>query len=385
MRLSPEEKRSIYIKLFIVFVSIVMLYFAFNLSNVRHYFLYIVSVARPVILGLALAYLINMLLKPIERFLLEKIKIKSGKRARNLALLLSYLLFLAVIALVFSLVLPQFVESILNLIYQLPNMVRDLIGKAEQYEIFSKVTPKVEEYLNKINTNELAKMAINFVTGGAGIALNGTINIISGIFTSVFDVFLVLVFSIYTLSSKEQMIANTKKLTYSVLPEKFADYIVYVARLLNKNFSNFFTGQVIEAVIVGTIVFIGMNILRLPFVPMLAVLTAFMNLIPYIGATLGAIIGFVILAMESPIQALVYLVFVIVVQQIDGNIIYPRLVGNRIGISAFWIILAVTVGGAMMGILGMVVFVPLVSTLYMILRDFTRSRLASKNIDIKNK
>ncbi|MGF0039946.1 AI-2E family transporter [Peptoniphilaceae bacterium SGI.131] len=385
MRLSPEEKRSIYIKLFIVFVSIVMLYFAFNLSNVKHYFLYIVSVARPVILGLALAYLINMLLKPIERFLLEKIKIKSGKRARNLALLLSYLLFLAVIALVFSLVLPQFVESILNLIYQLPNMVRDLIGKAEQYEIFSKVTPKVEEYLNKINTNELAKMAINFVTGGAGIALNGTINIISGIFTSVFDVFLVLVFSIYTLSSKEQMIANTKKLTYSVLPEKFADYIVYVARLLNKNFSNFFTGQVIEAVIVGTIVFIGMNILRLPFAPMLAVLTAFMNLIPYIGATLGAIIGFVILAMESPIQALVYLVFVIVVQQIDGNIIYPRLVGNRIGISAFWIILAVTVGGAMMGILGMVVFVPLVSTLYMILRDFTRSRLASKNIDIKNK
>lgn len=385
MRLSPEEKRSIYIKLFIVFVSIVMLYFAFNLSNVKHYFLYIVSVARPVILGLALAYLINMLLKPIERFLLEKIKIKSGKRARNLALLLSYLLFLAVIALVFSLVLPQFVESILNLIYQLPNMVRDLIGKAEQYEIFSKVTPKVEEYLNKINTNELAKMAINFVTGGAGIALNGTINIISGIFTSVFDLFLVLVFSIYTLSSKEQMIANTKKLTYSVLPEKFADYIVYVARLLNKNFSNFFTGQVIEAVIVGTIVFIGMNILRLPFAPMLAVLTAFMNLIPYIGATLGAIIGFVILAMESPIQALVYLVFVIVVQQIDGNIIYPRLVGNRIGISAFWIILAVTVGGAMMGILGMVVFVPLVSTLYMILRDFTRSRLASKNIDIKNK
>ena len=385
MRLSPEEKRSIYIKLFIVFVSIVMLYFAFNLSNVKHYFLYIVSVARPVILGLALAYLINMLLKPIERFLLEKIKIKSGKRARNLALLLSYLLFLAVIALVFSLVLPQFVESILNLIYQLPNMVRDLIGKAEQYEIFSKVTPKVEEYLNKINTNELAKMAINFVTGGAGIALNGTINIISGIFTSVFDVFLVLVFSIYTLSSKEQMIANTKKLTYSVLPEKFADYIVYVARLLNKNFSNFFTGQVIEAVIVGTIVFIGMNILRLPFAPMLAVLTAFMNLIPYIGATLGAIIGFVILAMESPIQALVYLVFVIVVQQIDGNIIYPRLVGNRIGISAFWIILAVTIGGAMMGILGMVIFVPLVSTLYMILRDFTRSRLSVKNIDIKNK
>lgn len=385
MRLSPEEKRSIYIKLFIVFVSIVMLYFAFNLSNVKHYFLYIVSVARPVILGLALAYLINMLLKPIERFLLEKIKIKSGRRARNLALLLSYLLFLAVIALVFSLVLPQFVESILNLIYQLPNMVRDLIGKAEQYEIFSKVTPKVEEYLNKINTNELAKMAINFVTGGAGIALNGTINIISGIFTSVFDVFLVLVFSIYTLSSKEQMIANTKKLTYSVLPEKFADYIVYVARLLNKNFSNFFTGQVIEAVIVGTIVFIGMNILRLPFAPMLAVLTAFMNLIPYIGATLGATIGFVILAMESPIQALVYLVFVIVVQQIDGNIIYPRLVGNRIGISAFWIILAVTIGGAMMGILGMVIFVPLVSTLYMILRDFTRSRLSVKNIDIKNK
>lgn len=385
MRLSPEEKRSIYIKLFIVFVSIVMLYFAFNLSNVKHYFLYIVSVARPVILGLALAYLINMLLKPIERFLLEKIKIKSGRRARNLALLLSYLLFLAVIALVFSLVLPQFVESILNLIYQLPNMVRDLIGKAEQYEIFSKVTPKVEEYLNKINTNELAKMAINFVTGGAGIALNGTINIISGIFTSVFDVFLVLVFSIYTLSSKEQMIANTKKLTYSVLPEKFADYIVYVARLLNKNFSNFFTGQVIEAVIVGTIVFIGMNILRLPFAPMLAVLTAFMNLIPYIGATLGAIIGFVILAMESPIQALVYLVFVIVVQQIDGNIIYPRLVGNRIGISAFWIILAVTIGGSMMGILGMVIFVPLVSTLYMILRDFTRSRLSVKNIDIKNK
>ncbi|MDO4778152.1 MAG: AI-2E family transporter [Tissierellia bacterium] len=385
MKLTKEELRSVYLKLIVIIGGLIAYFLIYKVSNIVDSLRYFTIISRPIILGMVLAFVINILLNGVENILLKKIKMKNKRIARIISIFTAYMIFIILVTFLVTKVIPQFIQTILNLIYHLPNIILEQVEEVRKYDWMKEYIPKIEEYVSKINTQKIANYVLEFLSGRAGYAFSGTINIISGVFSSFFEASLVLIFSIYALGRKERMAQNAKSVLFAFFPEKLADWILGVCKLLFRNFYNFFTGQFIEAILLAIIVFTGMNILGMPYSIMIAVMTGFLNLIPYLGSMASSIIGTVIILTESPIKALIFLIFMSIVQQFDGNFMYPKLVGKKIGIPSFWIIVSITIGGAMFGIMGMVVCVPIMSTFYMLLRDFTKHRLEQKKINIDNK
>ncbi len=385
MRLSEEEKRKIYITTSIVILSLVFYFFMLNISSLWSALGRLFKMALPIILGFCLAFILNILLNGIEYLLTDKLKLKKGKAVRLVSIILSYLIFGMIIVFVAISVIPQFVDSIVSLTKQMPSILEDLIVFLKKDKNLYKQAIKLENYIASLNAEKVGKILMDFFSGKAGYAFSGTINALQMFVTGFFNTFLIIVFSVYALSNKENLSKHSKRFTYALFPEKVSDRILYVSKMLYKNFYNFFTGQFIEAILLGVLAFIGMTILRLPYALMISVLLGFMNIIPYFGSIFGSIIGGVIIFMTSPVQALIFFIFIIVLQQFDGNVMYPRLVGKQIGVPSMWIIMSITLGGAMLGIVGMIIFVPLLSTVYMLLKEFTENRLKNKEIEIEKK
>ena len=385
MRLSDEEKRKIYITTLIVILSLVFYFFMLNISSLWSAVGKLFKMALPIVLGFCLAFILNILLNGIEYLLTDKLKMKKGKGIRLVSIILSYLIFGLLIVFVAISVIPQFVDSIVSLTKQMPNILEDVIIFMKKDQNLYKQALKLEDYIASLNAEKIGKILMDFFSGKAGYAFSGTINALQMFVAGFFNTFLIIVFSVYALSNKENLSKHSKRFTYALFPEKVSDRIVYIARMLYKNFYNFFTGQFIEAILLGILAFIGMTILRLPYALMISVMLGFMNIIPYFGSIFGSIIGAVIIFMSSPVQALIFLVFAVVLQQFDGNVMYPRLVGKQIGVPSMWIIMSITLGGAMLGVVGMIIFVPLLSTVYMLLKEFTEKRLENKEIEIEKK
>ena len=192
-------------------------------------------------------------------------------------------------------------------------------------------------------------------------------------------------FAIYALSSKEDLARKTKELLYSAFPERWADKFVRFGEIVFDNFYNFFTGQFIEALVFGSMCFVGMLIFGFPFAPAISIIMGLGALIPILGAYIGVFTGALLILLQSPFKALMFIIFVVVLQQFDGNVTYPRIVGNKVGLPAMFVIVAITVGGALFGIIGMILFVPLFSTIYTLLGIYKDKKLKEKGIDIKSK
>lgn len=385
MRLNQEEKRELYLKLILVFFAIVIYFSFYKINSIMSFFNLFLSASRPIILGLSLAFVVNMLLNGIEKILLNKFKIKNRKLVRTISLFGAYIAFMAILIFVLSIVIPEVIQTVVNLIYQLPKIFDEWVRFFQEKELLKDYIPIIEEYISNINTTKIANYAIDFISGQAGHAFTGTINIIQIFLSSFIESTLIIIFSMYALSKKEELSKNSKKVLYSFVSEKFADGIMKVLRLLYKNFYNFFTGQFIEAILLACIVMVGMTILNMPYIIMIAVMTGFLNIIPYFGSLISGVLGTVIILIVNPFKGLIYFVFISLVQQFDGNVIYPRLVGKKVGIPSFWIIVSITLGGALFGMVGMVTFVPIMSTVYMLLKEFTDKKLKSKEIDIDTK
>lgn len=384
MKFTKEEKRSIYKNIFILCGAISFYFLLFNFDDFSNVITKFLGYFSPIFMGFAIAFIVNMLMNQYKK-VFNLLKVKNSKLVNTLSMILGYLTLIILLVFITSVVLPQFINSIIQILSQLPGMIQSNIYKLQDSEWFGKVAIKVEEFLQTIEFNNLVNSALNWVRNYGASIFADTFNFVQMLFNGIFDMVLSISLSVYILTGRKRLSRNTKKVVYSVFPESVADKIVYIARLLYRNIYNFFTGQIFEAILLGVFVFVGITLIGSPYALMIGVTSSILNIIPYVGALLGAVIGIVLILINNPTQGLIYAIYILIVQQIDGNYIYPKLVGDKMGIPSFWIIVAITLGGAMMGITGMIFFVPLISTIYILTKEFTNKKLKEKNIDIDNK
>ena len=345
---------------------------------------WLVSILMPFLLGLCFAFIINVLLRPIER-LWDEIFKKQGKgikKAKRIVCLLisTGLISGAVFVLLFMLI-PEIKRSLTTILDMLPQYGAQLdlwwTELVNQLGKYATVLPEFE-----LNMKEVVKMAGEFLTTSGYTFFNKTFDITTSIFSAVFQVVLGIVFAFYVLAQKEKLRVGTKRLLYAVLPETKVDNIIEVAVLTNKIFTNFVTGQLTEAVIIGVLCFIGMTIISMPYAPMISVLVGFTALIPVFGAFFGTAVGAFLILMVNPMKAVWFVLFIILLQQMEGNLIYPKVVGKSVGLPGIWVLVAVTVGGSAFGILGMLLSVPCFSVLYCLWQRGIDRKLRAKKLDI---
>lgn len=348
---------------------------------------FLIGIIKPFILGGMIAFVINIPMRFFETrfFGEEKVKNKKNryliKGKRGLSLVLAFLAVILVLTLVAVTVIPQLAATIKVLTNKLPVFWNDLIRRLE---VIFAANPELLEYLGNIETLEIdwkniVNVIISFLQNGVSDMLTSTFSVASSIISNTVNFFIALVFSIYILVQKEKLGSQFKKILMAYTNPKIYKGTLKVCTLLNRNFSNFITGQCTEAVILGSMFIIFMTILGFDYAVMIGVLIAFTALIPIVGAFIGCFIGAFLMLVDDPVRALWFVVLFIILQQIEGNLIYPHVVGNSVGLPSIWVLAAVTIGGSLMGIFGMLIFIPLLSTVYMLLREDVNKRNAMQS------
>lgn len=341
----------------------------------------IYNLISPFVLGAALAFILNVPMRAIECRLLSGIE-KPGIR-RALALLLTFVAIMLVLAGVVVLLIPQVDATAKAFVAELPGFFQRTEALISE---FLADNPEIMKWLTE-NTDFASFDWMSIVQKAAQIAGNSVTTIINGAFSAVGSVVSVvveavigLVFALYCLGRKEILARQGRRLLYALVPEAICDEVVRIMRMTNSAFSNFISGQCLEAVILGVMFAVAMAIFGMPYIPLVSVLIAVTALVPIVGAFVGCIVGAFFILVDSPIQAVWFVVMFLVLQQIEGNLIYPRVVGTSIGLPGMWVLFAVTVGGDTMGVGGMLLMIPLASVVYALMREFSVYRLQSRNI-----
>lgn len=379
MELSQSNIRKI---LFIIIISIVVFLGLQNIGVVLKAVKTVAGFLTPFFLGGSMAFILNVPLQLIERKVLHYDNEIIRKVRRPASIILSILLVAALLFLIVVLIVPQLSETIEVLTGIIPIFFRSIPGWIDGFtERFPDLDQWLESY--EVDWYGIGNQLMNIIKSGTSGILEYTVSLITNIFNFTFNFIVAFVFAINILANKERLAKQGKKLLYAYLQEPKADRVVYISGLSHKVFFQFVTGQLTEAVILGLLCFVGMLVFRFPFAPMAAVLIGFTALIPLFGAFIGTGLAAFMILMVDPMKAVWFVVFIIVLQQFEGNVIYPRVMGNSIGLPAMWVILAVTLGGSTMGIVGMLLFVPIFSIMYTLLKDAVGKRLAVKRVSRK--
>ncbi len=348
---------------------------------------FVFSILRPFLIGGMIAFVINIPMSFFERKLFGSGRMAKGKFSsallkgkRAISMLLAYLAVVLAVVLVAATVIPQLFATIRVLTTQIPAFWNEFLG---QMEILFAENPDLAGWLGSLEAMEIdwkkvVDTAVEFLKNGAGSMLNSTFSVASSIISSTVNFFVALVFSIYVLSQKEKLGDQFKRTLRAYMSPKSYKGVLKVCTLLNRNFSNFITGQCTEAIILGLMFVVSMTVFRFDYAVMIGVLIAFTALIPIVGAFIGCFVGAFLMLVDDPVKALWFLVLFIVLQQIEGNLIYPHVVGNSVGLPSIWVLAAVTIGGSLMGVFGMLVFIPLLSTVYTLLREDVNKRNGAK-------
>lgn len=365
--------------LMIVVIGILLFCSIQNYTLILKLLGYLINLIFPFILGGAIAFILNVPMRALERHLFPNQRRFDSLR-RVFAYILTLVLVIGILGLALFVIIPQVSSTIKLIVLQVP------VAFSSFQEWLYKVTadlPNVQTYLDdlEINWSSISTYAINLIKAAGSTVFSSSISIVSGIIGGVATFFIAFVFSIYLIFQKEKLSGQVKQTLYAIMPEQRADRIIYIGRLSNRIFSNFLSGQCIEAVILGTMFFITLSLFRIPYALLIGVVIAITALIPIFGAFIGCFIGAFLLVMVSPMQALWFVIIFLVLQQIEGNLIYPHVVGGSIGLPSLWVLVAVSVGGSLMGITGILLFIPLCSVCYALFREFVKKRLEEKKID----
>ena len=345
-----------------------------------NYLLVIAGSLISLLIGGVIAYIVNILMSFLEsHYFADSNKKYVIKSRRPVCMIVSFLIVLLIVVLVIALVVPELIKSISMIINRLPVAFRNL----SENELVTKYLPVISEYISNINWNEIVNRAQRFFTDNFGGMAGNLISTVSTVFSSVLNFVLGLIFSIYLLLSKDRLCAQAKEIMEYYVKKNWNEKIQYVLTILNRNFHRFIVGQCTEAVILGVLCAVGMVIFRFPYAIMIGVLVGFTALIPVVGAYVGAAAGIFMMLTISPMKALMFVIFIVVLQQLEGNLIYPRVVGNSLGLPALWVLVAVTVGGGIGGVIGMLVAVPIVSSIYQLVQNDVRKRRAVKAAEEK--
>lgn len=341
---------------------------------------YIWGLISPFVVGAAIAFVFNVPMRSIERFL-EGIK-RPGLR-RTLAILLTLAALVLVIAFVVELLVPQITATVESLAATIPQFVKRLVDNATR---FLADNPEIQEWVlantefANIDWASLIQKAGAVVGNSVSTIVDGAFGAITNAAGALVNLVISIAFSVYCLARKEILARQGRRILYSILPEKATDQIVRILRLTNSTFSNFISGQCLEAIILGCLFAVSMLILKLPYIPLVSVIIAVTALIPVVGAFVGCVLGAFFILVNDPIQAVTFVVMFLVLQQLENNLIYPRVVGTSIGLPGMWVLVAVTIGGELMGVAGMLLMIPLASVLYTLAREFTDRRLEERGI-----
>ncbi len=333
----------------------------------------------PLIIGTALAYPLNILMSFFERHLLSKSGNKFILRTRRgFSLILAFITLVSVIALIVALVVPQLTKCIKMLVDEIPGALNYIIAKLDEFDF---VPQDIIAALSKIDWQSKLTSIISTVSSGVGSVMNVVVSTVSTVVSGVTTAVLAVIFAVYVLLSKDKLASQLKTLMKHYLPEKLTEKIYYVTSVADDSFHKFIVAQCTEALILGVLCTIGMFILRLPYAAMIGAVTVVTAFIPVVGALLGGAIGAFLILMESPVKALIFVVFIILLQQIEGDLIYPKVVGNSMGLPSIWVLAAITVGGGMFGVLGMLLSVPAASTVYRLIKNDVaeKDRLAAES------
>ncbi len=357
----------------IVFAVIVVVA-GWNYRSLFAFAMRLIGFVSPFLLGGVLAFVLNVPMRRIEKIL----PVKEGSRFRRpLSLCLTLVFVIGLLLLVTFVVMPQLFETILSLQNSIPAFLTGLKEEAER--LFAQ-NPEITDYINSIQIDwkSFLEKVAGFLSSGAGSVLSSTVSAAMSIINGVATFVIALVFSIYILLQKEILSRQLNKLMKAFLPEEVVERTLELLRLVSETFSNFLTGQCLEAVILGSMFFLTLSVFRLPYGLLIGVLIAFTALIPMFGAFIGCAIGAFLMLMVKPLDAVIFLIIFFVLQQVEGNLIYPHVVGGSVGLPSIWVLVAVTIGGSAMGIVGMLVFIPLCSVVYAILRETVNRRLEMK-------
>ena len=326
----------------------------------------------PLFIGAVIAFFINIIMNLFERVIFTKTSKKFCLKIRRpLCLALAIIVLLAIISAVVGIVVPQLADCIELIINLFPKAVKWIAEKLDEFDI---VPENIISSL--LNTDWKSKLdqIVSVITSGIGSTVQIVFTTVSSLISGIVTAFLSIIFAIYLLISKDKLAKQSSRLIKAYLPEKISHKIFYVIKVFNETFRKYVIGQCTEAVILGVLCIIGMLILNIPYAAMIGTLIAFTALIPIAGAYMGAAVGALMIVTVSPVKALIFIIFLIILQQIEGNLIYPKVVGSSIGLPGIWVLAAVTVGGAVMGIVGMLIGVPLTASIYRIIRHDLNKR-----------
>lgn len=367
------SKKTVKRILLIIAFTVILIWAVYNHKLLFKYIGELYALISPFVIGLCIAYVVNVIMRPIERMWMKLLSRFKGKWVeklkRPICLLLSILLIIGIILAVVFLIIPELSESVSSLVSMIPSYVTEI---ESWWEALSERLVKYGVDLPQFNFNP--DKLIDFLKDGGTAVLNTTLSATTSIVTAVINFVLALAFSIYVLAQKETLKRQSKKVMSRLMKPEKMQKILDMLDLINRTFTNFITGQLTEAVIIGVLCFIGMSIFRMPYAPAISVLVGFTALIPVFGAFIGTAIGAFLILLVKPIQAVWFVVFIIVLQQFEGNLIYPKVVGKSVGLPGIWVLVAVTIGGNAMGVVGMLISVPLCSVLYVVARNAVNGR-----------
>ena len=385
MELNKENMRKI--RWLIAFA--VLLYLGIqNLAVVLKYVKLLWGLLLPFVLGGAMAFVLNVPMSFIERHLFGKVREKNNKAgkaasklARPVSLVLSIVFVILLILIVVLVVAPELGTTLVSVVKK----VEEDIPLAQKWitDTFNGDSEIVKwASAIEIDPQKILDSIVSVLKNGADNLVSSTITVTMGIVSMAVNFAIGFVFACYVLLQKEKLGKQVLKATYAIMPGKVVEYQSPVCTLASKIFASFITGQCIEAVILGSMFFVTMTIGRFPYAMLIGVLISFTALIPVFGGIIGCWVGFFLILMVSPLKAFMFLGLFVILQQIEGNLIYPHVVGNSVGLPAIWVLVAVTLGGNLMGIVGMLIFIPLVSVLYTLFREWVYARLDKKKVKI---
>ena len=372
------------IKELIVFTALVIVCL-WKYEIVFSFLRFILNILLPFIIGGAIAFVLNVPMNFFQRHLFPKDKTEKSKFLRKIekpaSLIIVLICVIGVISLVMFVLLPQLKDTFMSL----GNSIQAFIPKVQQQaRVWFEGNPEVLSMINnfQFDWNKIMNALFDFFKNGAGSVVDTTIetakNIVSGLTTFV----IAFVFAVYILLQKARLNVQSRKVLFAFVRKGRAEAILEVFSLTYSTFSSFLTGQCVEAVILGSMFVVAMTLLKLPYALLVGILIAFTALIPIVGAFVGCGIGALLIFIEDPMKALIFIILFFVLQQIEGNFIYPKVVGNSVGLPSMWVLAAVSIGSSLMGVVGMLIFIPIVSVIYALFREVVYLKLKQRKINI---
>lgn len=372
MKITDKESKNI-IKIAAIIIAIYWI--SQNLVYAGDVLNFVMNVSSPIIIGGAMAFVLNLPMKSFERLIrkLDK-KHRLKKSVRPIALSLSIVALIGFIAWLLQIVVPEIVNAFSMLATTIPDGFDNFVNWIQKYD---EIFPQIGEWLKQIQPDwvSIAQNAMNFATSGLVEVFDTTFSVITIISSGVFNFFMAVILAIYMVMSKEKLIKQIKRFMKAYAPEKIYINAIRIGSVANEAFSSFIAGKCIDAVIVGMMCTGGMLLLRLPYAAMIGVIIGVTALIPIIGGYIGVAIGGFLILMINPMQALEFVIFFFIVQTFEGNVIYPKIMGSKVGLPPMWVLVAIIIGGALFGFIGILISVPVFSTIYTLVGESVERRL----------